>query len=71
MLVLTGTAVLYAESFWAPTVINWLGGPQTAAIIHRIAAGTFIVLFFGHLIYFAVQDSSELENIQVVRGRIR
>jgi predicted CXXCH cytochrome family protein len=46
-LVLTGTAVLYADSFW-------LGGPQTAAIIHRIAAATFIVLFFGHLIYFAV-----------------
>jgi predicted CXXCH cytochrome family protein len=54
-LVLTGTAVLYAESFWAPTVMTWLGGPQTAAIIHRIAAGTFIVLFFGHLIYFAVR----------------
>jgi thiosulfate reductase cytochrome b subunit len=53
-LVLTGTAVLYADSFWAPTVMKWLGGPQTAAIIHRIAAATFIVLFFGHLIYFAV-----------------
>jgi predicted CXXCH cytochrome family protein len=53
-LVLTGTAVLYADSFWAPTVMNVLGGPDVAAILHRIAAVTFIIIFFGHLIYFAL-----------------
>jgi cytochrome b subunit of formate dehydrogenase len=53
LLVLTGTAVLYADSFWAPTVIAILGGPKSAAILHRIGAVMFMVVFFGHLIYFA------------------
>jgi cytochrome b subunit of formate dehydrogenase len=53
LLVLTGTAVLYADSFWAPTVIALLGGPKSAAILHRIGAVMFMVVFFGHLIYFA------------------
>ena len=50
-LVITGTPVLFAESFWAPTVIKMLGGPEVAAIIHRVAAVTFAAIFFGHLIY--------------------
>lgn len=50
VLALTGTAVLYADSFWAPTFINLLGGPKVAAIIHRVAATLFGVLFFGHVI---------------------
>jgi cytochrome b subunit of formate dehydrogenase/nitrate/TMAO reductase-like tetraheme cytochrome c subunit len=53
LLVLTGTAVLYAESFWAPPIITLLGGPQSAAILHRIGAVGFMIIFFGHLIYFA------------------
>ncbi len=54
-LVLTGTAVLYAETGWARAVMKVIGGPEVAAILHRIAAGTFIVLFFGHLGYFFVK----------------
>ncbi len=53
-LVLTGTSALFAESAWAHTAMNLLGGPQVAAILHRIAAATFIVLFFGHLIVIAL-----------------
>jgi cytochrome b subunit of formate dehydrogenase len=53
-LVLTGTAVLYAESGWAQLVMKLLGGPQIAALVHRTAAATFIVLFFGHLVYVAI-----------------
>ncbi len=53
LLVLTGTTVLYADSFWAPTIITLLGGPKSAAILHRIGAVTFMVVFFGHLIYLA------------------
>ena len=49
MLVLTGTAVLFAESFWAPVAIKLLGGPQSAAIIHRISAVVFALVFFGHI----------------------
>ena len=52
-LVLTGTAVLYGDSAWAQGVMNLLGGPRAAAIIHRVAAATFMTLFFGHLIYVA------------------
>nr|VFK46349.1 MAG: doubled CXXCH domain-containing protein [Candidatus Kentron sp. TC] len=50
-LTLTGTTVLYAESFWAPTVMIWLGGPKAAAIIHRAGALVFAVIFFGHILY--------------------
>jgi cytochrome b subunit of formate dehydrogenase/cytochrome c1 len=49
-LALTGTTVLYAESFWAPTVMSLLGGAKIAAIIHRIAATLFGILFFGHIL---------------------
>jgi len=48
-LVLTGTTVLYADSFWAPTMMKLLGGPKIAGVIHRIAATTFGTIFFGHI----------------------
>ncbi|MBI5753176.1 MAG: cytochrome C [Hydrogenophilales bacterium] len=54
-LALTGTTVLYAESFWAPAVMQLLGGPKAAAIIHRIAAALFATLFFGHLLAIMVR----------------
>ena len=54
-LVLTGTTVLYADSFWAPTVMSLLGGPKIAAVIHRVAAVTFALLFFGHLVAVLVK----------------
>jgi len=53
ILVLTGTAVLYAERSWAQFAMRVLGGPENAALVHRIAALTFIALFVGHLVYFA------------------
>jgi len=49
-LVITGTTVLFADSFWAPTVMILLGGAEIAAIIHRIAAVTFGIIFIGHLV---------------------
>lgn len=53
ILVLTGTAVLFAERDWAQFTMWLLGGPENAALVHRIGALTFIGLFGGHLIYFA------------------
>jgi len=50
VLALTGTTVLYADSYWAPTVMKLLGGPEVAAIIHRMAATLFGILFFGHIL---------------------
>jgi cytochrome b subunit of formate dehydrogenase len=54
VLVLTGMTVLYADSFWAPTVMHLIGGPEVAATLHRIGALTFIGVFIGHLICIAV-----------------
>ncbi len=50
LLVITGTSVLFAESFWAPIVMKMMGGPKVAAVIHRIAASTFGAIFFGHIV---------------------
>ena len=52
---LTGITVLYADSFWAPTIMNLLGGPETAGYIHRVGAIGFMGVFFIHLIYFAIR----------------
>ena len=53
LLALTGLTVLFSGSFWAPYVMNVLGGPVSAAVLHRIGAIGFIGVFFIHLIYFA------------------
>lgn len=53
-LVLTGTSVLYAGSFWAPVVMKLIGGTKAAAIIHRSCASVFAVIFFGHILYAMV-----------------
>jgi len=50
-LVLTGITSLYANTIWAHLVIKFIGGPNIAAIIHRVCACTFAALFFGHIIY--------------------
>jgi cytochrome b subunit of formate dehydrogenase len=50
-LVLTGSTALFADSAWAPTVAKLFGGPQVLGLIHRVAAGAFIGIFFIHLIY--------------------
>jgi cytochrome b subunit of formate dehydrogenase len=55
LLVLTGMSVFYGETEWAKSIMHALGGPRIAGIIHRICAGTFIVIFFGHLVYFALR----------------
>ncbi|NNE04854.1 MAG: cytochrome C [Xanthomonadales bacterium] len=64
ILVLTGVAVMYAESAWAPGLMALLGGPKSAAIIHRIAALGFIGVFFIHLVYFAFRIGRNLKTFQ-------
>ncbi|MGA9572641.1 MAG: hypothetical protein WBS20_01705 [Lysobacterales bacterium] len=53
-LALTGLTVLFSGSAWAPYVMNLLGGPVSAGILHRIGAVGFMGVFFIHLIYFAI-----------------
>lgn len=50
LLILTGMAVFYAYTDWAPVVINLLGGPEAAGIIHRVSAAVMLGIFFLHLI---------------------
>jgi cytochrome b subunit of formate dehydrogenase len=54
-LALTGLTILYADSSWAPYIMKFLGGPQTASYIHRAGAIGFMGVFFIHLIYFAIR----------------
>ena len=49
-LILTGMAVFYSYTAWAPIVIEWLGGPQMTGLIHRISAAIMLGIFFLHLI---------------------
>lgn len=63
-LAITGTTVMFADSFWAPVLIKLLGGPVVAAIIHRIAAVIFAVIFFGHLIAIARNIFGRKERFQ-------
>ena len=64
ILTLTGMAVFYAESAWAPVIIGALGGPQAAAYIHRIAAVIFASVFIGHLIYVVLRLSKNWRTFQ-------
>jgi cytochrome b subunit of formate dehydrogenase len=54
-LTLTGISVLYPNATWAPYLMKFLGGPETAGYIHRAGAIGFISVFFIHLGYFAVR----------------
>jgi cytochrome b subunit of formate dehydrogenase len=54
LLALTGLTVLFSGSSWAPAVMGLLGGPASAAVLHRIGAVGFMGVFFVHLIYFAI-----------------
>ena len=54
MLVLTGMAVLYAETGWAKFIMDALGGPRVAAVLHRVSAFLLLGIFFVHLVYMAV-----------------
>jgi cytochrome b subunit of formate dehydrogenase len=54
-LVLTGMAVFYAYTGWAKAIMDFLGGPRIAGIIHRTAAVTMLSIFAAHLIVVIVR----------------
>jgi cytochrome b subunit of formate dehydrogenase len=55
MLVLTGMAALYSDTAWARIVMEALGGPRTAALLHRISAAIMLGIFFVHLVHMAIR----------------
>jgi cytochrome b subunit of formate dehydrogenase len=63
-LVLSGMSSLFAGSEWAPLVVKQLGSPKVTALLHRIAAAMFIVIFLGHLVYalFRIVGSGKAFN---------
>ncbi len=46
----TGLTLHFADLWWAPLVMNLFGGPDTARIIHRVAASIMILASVYHLI---------------------
>ena len=54
LLILTGMTVFYSYTAWAPVVMNALGGPKVAGLIHRVSAAIMLGIFFLHLIGVAV-----------------
>jgi cytochrome b subunit of formate dehydrogenase len=54
-LTLTGMPLFYPDVAWAPAIMQLLGGPKVAGIIHRTAAVIFAGVFFWHLIYIVIR----------------
>ena len=63
-LVLTGMAVLFAETAFAKVVIAIFGSPKTAAIAHRTAAVIMLGIFFVHVVYLAVRIAANLKSFR-------
>ena len=55
LLTLTGMPLFYPDAAWAPWVMQALGGPKVAGLIHRIFAVIFAGVFFWHLAYIAMR----------------
>jgi cytochrome b subunit of formate dehydrogenase len=53
ILTLTGMPLFYPDAPWASHLMNALGGPHIAGMIHRVNAVIFAGVFFWHLFYMA------------------
>jgi cytochrome b subunit of formate dehydrogenase len=54
LLILTGMVVFYADTTWAPVIMQAFGGPKVAGIIHRATAAIMLSIFFLHLVGVSV-----------------
>jgi len=63
-LVVTGMAAMYADSPWAPVVMQKLGSPKVAALIHRVAASVFLTIFVIQLAYFVTRIARNWKTFQ-------
>ena len=59
MLVLTGTAVLFADAAWAKVIISMFGSPKVTALVHRVSATIMLGIFFLHLVYVVIRIGRE------------
>ena len=70
ILTLTGMSVLYADTAWAPVVMQL----RSAARRWRpsstgVCAVMFAIVFFVHLIYIVMRICAQLEDLRLVRAR--
>jgi len=64
ILTLTGMPLFYPEAAWAPWVMNTLGGPKVAGLIHRVCAVIFAGVFFWHLFYIALRIARKWDTFR-------
>lgn len=64
MLVMTGTAVLFADTAWAKFIMSAFGSPKVTAIVHRTSAAIMLGIFFTQLIYFLVRIGRNWKSFQ-------
>jgi cytochrome b subunit of formate dehydrogenase len=55
MLVLTGMTLLFADTFWAPVISKFFGGPRITGMVHRFFAASFVGIFLWHIAYVALR----------------
>jgi cytochrome b subunit of formate dehydrogenase len=65
LLTLTGISLFYPEAPWAKPLINLLGGPKTAGIIHRTNAVIFASVFFWHLAYIGIGIARDWKRFKI------
>jgi len=65
ILTLTGMPLFFPDSVWAPIIIENLGGPKIAGLIHRTAATVFGAVFFWHLFYVFVRVARNWRNFKI------
>lgn len=65
ILTLTGMPLFYPDAAWAPWVMEALGGPKVAGVIHRVNAVIFAGVFFWHLFYIALRIWKKRKTFKV------
>jgi len=65
ILTLTGMPLFYPDAAWAPWVMQALGGPKVAGLIHRVNAVIFAGVFFWHLFYIALRIWKKRKTFRV------
>jgi len=64
-LTLSGIPLFYPQAPWANALINLLGGPQTAGMIHRAAAVVLTTVFFWHIAYAGVRVFRDRKRFRI------
>jgi cytochrome b subunit of formate dehydrogenase len=65
---LTGLPLLVADHAWAQAFSRFLGGFQTAMLVHRICAAVMIVVFVGHVVRVFADTARSGKWLEMVWG---